>query len=130
MYVPGNRQAGEHSNRMRLRASIEARGGRSEPTQRRVDHQHGRLSVHDCDEMVLERALGLVHVEKAEVGSFPPMIRCSLCRLAVLTAVALTLGAQENTQAGTEDKRILWILQITEQPMIQRPSPSSRLGAS
>jgi hypothetical protein len=59
--------------------------------------------------MVLEQALGLVHVEKTEVGSFPPMIRCSLCRLAVLTAVAVTLGAQQNTKPGTEDKRILWI---------------------
>ena len=37
------------------------------------------------------------------------MIRCSLCRLAALTAVALTLSAQENSQPGTEDKRILWI---------------------
>ena len=37
------------------------------------------------------------------------MIRCSLCRLAVLTAVAVTLGAQQNTKPGTEDKRILWI---------------------
>jgi hypothetical protein len=109
MYVPGNRQAGEYSNRMRLRASIQARGGRSEPTQTRVDYQHGHLSVRYCDEMVLERAFGLVHVEKAEVGSFSPMIRYSLCRLAVLTAVALTLGAQEKTQPGTEDKRILWI---------------------
>jgi hypothetical protein len=40
----------------------------------------------------------------------------SLCRLAALTAVALSLAAQENTQSGaentqsgTEDKRILWI---------------------
>jgi hypothetical protein len=37
------------------------------------------------------------------------MIRFSLCRLAVLTVAALNLGAQENTQPGTEDKRILWI---------------------
>jgi len=37
------------------------------------------------------------------------MIRCSWCRLAALTAVALTLSAQENTQPGNEDKRILWI---------------------
>jgi hypothetical protein len=74
-----------------------------------VDNQDGRLSVSDRDEMVPERALGPVHVEKAEVGSFPPMIRCSWCRLAALTAVALTLSAQENTQPGNEDKRILWI---------------------
>jgi hypothetical protein len=40
----------------------------------------------------------------------------SLCRLAALTAVALSLAAQENTQSGAEntqsgaeDKRILWI---------------------
>jgi hypothetical protein len=59
--------------------------------------------------MVFERAFGLAHVGKAQVGSLPPMIRRSLCRLAVLTAVALTLGAQENAQPGTEDKRILWI---------------------
>jgi hypothetical protein len=37
------------------------------------------------------------------------MIRFSLCRLAVLTAIPLALGAQVNTQPGTEDKRILWI---------------------
>jgi hypothetical protein len=42
------------------------------------------------------------------------MIGRSLYRLAVLTAVALSLAAQENTQPGTEDKRtedkrILWI---------------------
>ena len=36
------------------------------------------------------------------------MLRSLLCRLAVLAAVALTLGAQENRQSGTEDKRILW----------------------
>jgi hypothetical protein len=74
-----------------------------------VDNQHGRLSVRYYEEMFLDELLGVVHVEKAEVGGLPPMIRCSLCRLAVLTAVALTLGAQENTQPGTEDKRILWI---------------------
>jgi hypothetical protein len=74
-----------------------------------VDNQYGGLPVGDCDEIVLERALVVVHVEKAEVGSFPAMIRCALCRLALLTAVAVTLGAQENAQPGTEDKRILWI---------------------
>ena len=40
------------------------------------------------------------------------MIELSLCRLAVLIAIPLTLGAQGNNQAGTEDtedKRILWI---------------------
>jgi hypothetical protein len=74
-----------------------------------MDNQHGRLSVRDCAKTVLERALGLAHVEKAEVGSFPPMIRYSLCRLAALTSVALTVSAQENTKPGSEDKRILWI---------------------
>ena len=34
------------------------------------------------------------------------MIR--LCWLAILSATALNVRAQENTQAGTEDKRILW----------------------
>jgi hypothetical protein len=33
----------------------------------------------------------------------------SLWRLAALFAAALTLGAQDNTQSRTEDKRILWI---------------------
>src|SRR5579862_8806751 len=33
----------------------------------------------------------------------------SLCRLAALFATALTLGAQDNPQSRTEDKRILWI---------------------
>jgi hypothetical protein len=74
-----------------------------------VDNQPSRLSVSYCGEMVLERALGLAHFKKAGVGSFPPMIGYSLYRLAVLTAVALSLAAQENTQPGTEDKRILWI---------------------
>jgi hypothetical protein len=59
--------------------------------------------------MILERALGLVHVKKTGVGSFPPMIGRLLYRLVVLTAVALSLAGQDNTQPGTEDKRILWI---------------------
>jgi hypothetical protein len=62
-----------------------------------------------CGEIIPERALGLVHDKKTGVGSFPPVIVRSLRRLAVLTAVALSLSAQENTQPGTEDKRILWI---------------------
>jgi hypothetical protein len=33
----------------------------------------------------------------------------SLCSFALLTAAALNLGAQENAQPQTEDKRILWI---------------------
>ena len=37
------------------------------------------------------------------------MIQCSWCRLAALIACALTLSAQESTQSGGEDKRILWI---------------------
>ena len=37
------------------------------------------------------------------------MIRFSWCRLGVLAATALNLGAQENNQPKTEDKRILWI---------------------
>jgi hypothetical protein len=37
------------------------------------------------------------------------MIGVSSCRLAVLFAIPLTLGAQGNNQSGTEDKRILWI---------------------
>jgi hypothetical protein len=94
---------------MRLRASTEARGGRSEPTQISVDNQHGRLSVRYCDEMVLERVLGLLHLEEAEVMGFPPMIRRSLRLLVALSAVAVTLGAQENAQPGVEDKRILWV---------------------
>src|SRR5579863_10324699 len=36
------------------------------------------------------------------------MIR-HLCQLAALSAGVLALGAQENTQPATEDKRILWI---------------------
>ena len=37
------------------------------------------------------------------------MIRWSLCWLAILSAAALNVRAQENTQPATEDKRILWI---------------------
>jgi hypothetical protein len=37
------------------------------------------------------------------------MIRLSVCWVTMLTAAAVNLSAQENTQAGTEDKRILWI---------------------
>jgi hypothetical protein len=37
------------------------------------------------------------------------MIRLSLCWVAMLSGAALHLSAQDNTQAGTEDKRILWI---------------------
>jgi hypothetical protein len=37
------------------------------------------------------------------------MIGFSLCRLAVLLGLPLTLGAQGNNQPKTEDKRILWI---------------------
>ncbi|HTB12613.1 MAG TPA: hypothetical protein VK752_13620 [Bryobacteraceae bacterium] len=36
------------------------------------------------------------------------MIRLSLFWAALLTATAFNLSAQENTQSGTEDKRILW----------------------
>jgi hypothetical protein len=36
------------------------------------------------------------------------MIRLSLLWAALLTATAFNLSAQENTQSGTEDKRILW----------------------
>jgi len=68
------------------------------------------LPIGDCDGTVLERVLGaLMHLEKTEVGSFLSMIWFSLCRLAVLTAIPLTLGAQGNTQSKTEDKRILWV---------------------
>ena len=37
------------------------------------------------------------------------MIRLPLCWLAILSAAALNVRAQENTQPATEDKRILWI---------------------
>jgi hypothetical protein len=37
------------------------------------------------------------------------MIGFSLCRLTILVAIPLTLGAQGNNQPGTEDKRILGI---------------------
>ena len=37
------------------------------------------------------------------------MIRLSFCWLAILSAAALNVRAQENTQPATEDKRILWI---------------------
>lgn len=37
------------------------------------------------------------------------MIPFSLCRLAMLAAIAVTLGAQDSPTQGSEDKRILWI---------------------
>ena len=37
------------------------------------------------------------------------MIGFSFCRLTILVAIPLTLGAQGNNQPGTEDKRILGI---------------------
>jgi hypothetical protein len=37
------------------------------------------------------------------------MIRSSLCWLAILSATALNIRAQDNPQPATEDKRILWI---------------------
>ena len=36
-------------------------------------------------------------------------IRLSWCRFVVLATAVLNLGAQQNTQPATEDKRILWI---------------------
>jgi hypothetical protein len=62
----------------------------------------------------LNELLGaLVHLEiriaaPRSTGSFLSMIGFSLCRLTVLIAIPLTLGAQGN-QPGTEDKRILWV---------------------
>jgi hypothetical protein len=66
------------------------------------------VPFHDCDGTVLKRVFGgLAHVEEA--GSFLSIILSSLCRLAVLTAIPLTLSAQTNTKPGAEDKRILGI---------------------
>ena len=48
-------------------------------------------------------------LKKQGLGVSPQMIGRSLYRLALLTAVALSLAAQDNTQPGSEDKRILWI---------------------
>jgi hypothetical protein len=79
-----------------------------------------------------EEALCLMHVEKAKVRSFSPMIGCSLCRLALLTTVALTLGAQENTPPGTEDKRILWFFTnhrtSDDSAVLGGLSPGGKLG--
>jgi hypothetical protein len=50
-----------------------------------------------------------MRIQKAEIGSFPSMIRRSLWLLAALAVAALSLAAQESSQPGTEDKRILWI---------------------
>src|SRR6516225_10227522 len=47
--------------------------------------------------------------EKPKAESFPPTIRRSLCALAMLIAAACALSAQERSQSGDEDKRILWI---------------------
>jgi hypothetical protein len=69
-----------------------------------------QLTGRDSGGTVLERALGaLVCAEQTEAGSFLSMIRFSLCQLAVLTAIPLTLGAQGNSQPAPEDKRILGI---------------------
>src|SRR5579864_4758547 len=95
---------------MRLRASIEGRGEEAVSQLRRGWTTNMAVcrsaTVTKCSWNGL-RALYML--KKTEVGSFPPMIRCSLCRLALLAAVALSLGAQEDTNPGTEDKRILWI---------------------
>jgi hypothetical protein len=47
--------------------------------------------------------------EKATLASSRPMIWPSLWGLAMLIAAPCALSAQESSQAGTEDKRILWI---------------------
>jgi len=46
---------------------------------------------------------------KITVASSPPVVRLSLCGLALLSAAACTLNAQESSQPRAEDKRILWI---------------------
>jgi hypothetical protein len=58
--------------------------------------------------------------------------RIALGRLAALFAIALTLGAQDNTQSATEDKRILWIFtnhRTTEDsPTLQNLTTSGKLA--
>lgn len=61
------------------------------------------------------------------------MIRFSWCRLAVLAATALSLGAQQNTQPEkTEDKRILWIFTnhrtTDDSAAIQKLGPRGKLA--
>jgi hypothetical protein len=50
--------------------------------------------------------------KRMRASNFPrgglKMTRWTLCWLAILSAAALNVKAQENTRSGTEDKRILW----------------------
>jgi hypothetical protein len=60
------------------------------------------------------------------------MLHLPLSRLAVLAAVALTVGAQESPQSGTEDKRILWFFtnhRTTDDPgALPKLTPRGKLG--
>jgi hypothetical protein len=99
-----------------------------------IDKLVNTATGRDFDHLMSEdeEAPCLVHVEKAKVGSFPPMIGCSVCRLALLTTVALTLGAQENTPPLTEDKRILWFFTnhrtTDDSAVLGRLSPGGKLA--
>ena len=59
------------------------------------------------------------------------MIRLSLSWLAILSAAALNVRAQENTQPATEDKRILWIFTnhrtTDDSEELSKLTPDSRL---